>query len=96
MLFFLKLVFSFYKKFMWFSLVLNFLFLAFEVPLVLAVIYKVFFTLGIFWIYKISQRGEKLIFYNNLKLTGIKLFLISFLYDMFLLIILYLLYRLIL
>ena len=91
-----KLVFTFYRKFLWFSLLLNFLFIGFETPFTLALIYKILFAMGIFWLYRISGKGEKLIFYNNLQLGSIKLFILSFAFDAVLLISIYLIFGLLL
>lgn len=85
----LLLILSFYKKFFWYSLLLNFLFLGFKVPAGLAVFYKLLLTICVLWNYKISGNGQALVFYNNLKITTFKLFSLSFLYDIILLLFTY-------
>ena len=91
MLILLNLSFSFYRKFIWVSLLLNLIFISLEVPAFLALIYKTTFVLGLLWFYKFEGKGKKLIFYNNLKLSTTRLFSLCFIYDITLLLSTYLL-----
>ncbi len=86
----LKLAFSFYLKFLWISVLINILFLVFGIAFPVAIFYKLILSLLVLWTYKIVGKGEKLIFYQNLKLSSSMLFGISFFFDTFLLIIMYL------
>lgn len=90
MLAILKLAFSFYLKFLWVSLFINLLFLGFSIAFPVAFFYKLILALLILWTYKTVGKGEKLIFYQNLKLSSTGLFSLGFFFDVCLLIIMYL------
>lgn len=94
MFYIFNLIFFFYQKFLWISLLLNFIFLGFNVPLPYIFLYKFSFGLFLFWWYKSQRKKQQLIFYNNLKIGNNKLFILCFIYDAVLLIASYLIFSL--
>lgn len=81
----LKISFSFYRKFIWVSVLLNLLFLGLGISFFLALIYKLVLTSVALWIYQAAGGREQLIFYHNLKLSTGKLFFMSLSWDLMIL-----------
>lgn len=85
MLALLKISFSFYRKFVSVSVLINVFFVAFGIALVPALVYKLFLTGLVLWIYRGAGGKEQLIFYHNLKVSTAKLFLMCFGWDLLIL-----------
>lgn len=91
----LKLIYIFYRQFFIASMLLNFIFLLFDVSLIPCLISKAILIMFIYWIYIQPNRKHQLIFYQNLKISAFKLFLAAFLMDSVLLILLFFIHNLI-
>lgn len=85
MLALLKISFFFYRKFLSVSILINLFFVAFGISLVPALFYKLFLTGLVLWVYRRAGGKEQLIFYHNLQVSTLKLFFMSFAWDILIL-----------
>lgn len=89
-----KIIFSFYKRFLMPSLVLNLVFIFFLIPPALGLIIKLSLALLVYLKLSTSVNKAKLIFYNNLSISNLQLFSFSFVLDAIIMFGFYLIYNL--
>jgi len=92
----LQFIFFFYKQFLLISLLFDFLFLYFEISLFVALVVKILMAGLLFWVFNEGKRKYKLNFYRNLGISPIGLFSISFLMDVLLMLLCYLIHSILL
>ena len=78
---FLSVTFSFYKQFLWVSLLLNLILLSldYDIPVILFI--KLCFAVGLWGWYKTEGRSA-LVFFHNFRINAAKLLLTCLFYDL--------------
>lgn len=85
-------IFYFYRKFLLPSILFNFLLLFLNLPFVVSFAVKALFFLLLLFVYLYTKQKSKLIFYQNLSIRTGHLFALSFIMDVFILAVTYLIF----
>ena len=78
---FLSVTFSFYKQFLWISLLLNLILLSLDYDIPVIIFIKLCFALGLWGWYR-TEKKSALVFFHNFRINTAKLFLSCLFYDL--------------
>lgn len=93
---FLSIIYNFYRRFLGISLLLNFLLYLLAFPITIAASFKLVLVILLYWSSAIAEKGKDLVFYHNMGWSSKKLFILAFLIDILLLLLIYKVLQLIL